>query len=201
MAINGSLDRWAISFPVSLVPQILHLVLDSWKNFRTGKANEVPITQEFLVTLQKNQESSKLPFLIDLEVILLNEDGTQQQGRLDLRFIHGYRRKVYFSIECKRLRINPPSGFKSLAGDYVTDGMYRYFNDQYAKGLDEGGMLGYVMDGKVDDAIEDVRRAIKNRRMDLYMVVGETLRCSSFFSCRQVKETFHNYGPSNQFII
>ncbi|MBN1766557.1 MAG: hypothetical protein JW860_14980 [Sedimentisphaerales bacterium] len=139
MAIKGDLIRWATKFPDSLVPQIIYLVLDSWKNFRTRQIHEVKITQEFFRVLERKQELSKLPFLIDLEIIILNKDGTEQEGRLDLRFIHGYRRKVYFSIECKRLRINLPSGFRTLAREYVIDGMYRYFNGQYAEGLDKGG--------------------------------------------------------------
>ncbi len=201
MAIDGDLDRWAIRFPTSLVPQIIRLVLDSWNNFSTSQVHEVPITQEFFVVLERNQGFSKLPFLPDLEVILPNENGTEQNGRLDLRFIHGYRRKVYFSIECKRLRVNPPSGFKSLASEYVTDGMCRYFNGQYAQGLDKGGMLGYVMDGDITNAIEDVRKAIEKRRRQLYMKANDTLRCCSFTSSSQVKESFHGYESDGYFII
>jgi hypothetical protein len=201
MAIDGNLDKWTTRFPTSLVPQIIRLVLNSWNNFSTSQIHEVPITQEFFVVLERNQEFSKLPFLPDLEVILPNENGTEQKGRLDLRFIHGYRRKVYFSIECKRLSVHFPSGFDTLASEYVTDGMYRYFNGQYAQELDKGGMLGYVMDGNIDEAIQSVKAAIENRRQHLHMESDDTLRPCSFLSSKQVKETFHNYGPTNQFVI
>ncbi len=201
MATNGNLNRWAATFPASLVPKIIHLVLDSWKTFKTSQTGEVKITQEFFVVLDSNQEASKLPFLIDLEIILPNKTGTEQQGRLDLRFIHGHRRKVYFALECKRLRVNRPSGFKSLSGEYVTKGMFRYFNGQYAEGLDRGGMLGYVMDGQIDVAIDDVSTAIEKRRLDLCMGADETLRRSSCLSSTQVRETRHNYGPSGEFVV
>jgi hypothetical protein len=79
--------------------------------------------------------------------------------------------------------------------------MYRYFNGQYAQGLDKGGMLGYVMDGNIDEAIQNVKVAIENRRHYLYMESDDTLRRCSFLSSKQVKETFHNYGPTNQFVI
>ena len=201
MAIDGNLDKWATRFPTSLVPQIIRLVLNSWNNFSTSQIHEVPITQEFFVVLERNQEFSKLPFLPDLEVILPNENGTEQKGRLDLRFIHGYRRKVYFSIECKRLRVHFPSGFDTLASKYVTEGMYRYFNGQYAQGLDKGGMLGYVMDGNIDEAIQNVKSSIENRRHYLHMESDDTLRRSSCLSSKHVMETFHNYGPDGYFII
>jgi hypothetical protein len=201
MATNGNLSRWANNFPASLVPQIIHLVLESWNNFKTRHTHEVPITQEFFVLLDKNHEFLKLPFLVDLEVVLPHSDGTWQLGRLDLRFIYGFRRKVYFSIECKRLRVNFPSGFNPLAKEYVVDGMYRYFNGQYAQELDKGGMLGYVMDGNCDEAVKDVQKSIENRRMDLYTQGNETLKNSACVNSKQVKETFHRYGPNGNFII
>ncbi len=201
MAITGNLSSWSSRFPDSLVPQIIDLILNTWKSFSTNKTGEVPITQAFFVSLERNQEATRLPFLIDLEIIIPNEDGSKQQGRLDLRFIHGYRRKVYFAVECKRLRINPPSGFKALAGEYVKDGMLRYFNGQYAEGLDKGGMLGYVLDGEIDKALNDVKKAIENRRTSLHMGQEETLRRSSYMSSKQVRETIHQYGPKGHFVI
>jgi len=201
MAVNGNLNRWARNFPASLVPQIIQLVLDSWNNFKTSQTHEVPITQEFFVILDRNHEFLKLPFLIDLEIILPNSDGMKQLGRLDLRFIQGFRRKVYFSIECKRLRINLPKGFNALSKEYVIEGMYRYFNGQYAQELDKGGMLGYVMDGNCNEAIKDVQKAIEKQRLDLYMQDNETLKDSTCIISRQVKETLHKYGPNEKFTI
>jgi hypothetical protein len=125
----------------------------------------------------------------------------KQLGRLDLRFIQGFRRKVYFSIECKRLRINLPKGFNALSKEYVIEGMYRYFNGQYAQELDKGGMLGYVMDGNCNEAIKDVQKAIEKQRLDLYMQDNETLKDSTCIISRQVKETLHKYGPNEKFTI
>lgn len=201
MIIDDNLDMWADRFPDKLVPRVIQLVLDSWKAFKTIQTHEVPITQDFLFVLRRNQEFSRLPFLIDQEVILLNRCGTKQSGRLDIRFIHGHRGKVYFAIECKRLRITFGSGFDYLANEYVTKGMYRYFNGQYAQDLDKGGMLAYVMDGEVDRSIEDVRKAIENRRTDLHMEQDGTLCNCSILPSEQVKETFHKYGPENKFVI
>ena len=201
MAYSGDISRWATTFPDSLIPRILHLLLDSWKDFTTNQTKEVPITQEFFVVLRNNQESSQLPFLIDLEVMYLNEDGTEQQARLDIRFIHGYRRNVYFSIECKRLRVQSPGSFETLAREYVTEGMFRYLTGQYATDLGKGGMLGYVMDGKTNQAIDDVRRAIEQRRSDLHMAKDDTLGPCSTLSSRQVRQTLHNYGPDNRFLL
>ncbi|MBN2211143.1 MAG: hypothetical protein JW709_07075 [Sedimentisphaerales bacterium] len=202
MVIDDNLDMWANRFPFSLVPQAIQLVLDSWKTFRTTQTNEVKITQEFCPILNRNQKLTELPFIVDPEITLLNERGTDQIGRLDLRIIHGHIREAYFSFECKRLRWKFPGGrFDSLADAYVTDGMYRYFNGQYATGLDKGGMLGYVMDGKCDEAVNDVQKAVEKRRSNLYMQGSETLKASSAIASNQVKETHHKYGPDGNFIV
>ena len=202
MVIDDNLEVWAAHFPATLVPQVIQLVLDSWKTFRTIQTDEVKITQEFHVVLNRNQKLSKLPFIIDPETTLFNENGTEQIGRLDLRIIHGYIREVYFSFECKRLRWEFPGGqFDPLSGVYVTDGMYRYFNGQYATDLDKGGMLGYVMDGNCNKAVKDVQKAIEKRRLNLYMQENETLKASLSIVSKQVKETLHKYGPNEKFII
>jgi hypothetical protein len=200
MIIEDDLSLWAARFPATLVPQVIQLVLDSWEVFSTTQKDEVKITQEFSVVLNKNQQRSQLPFIIDQEITLLDENGKEQIGRLDIRIIHGYIREVYFALECKRLRWEFPGGqFSSLAGEYVTEGMYR-FNGKYAQGLDKGGMLGYVMDGKIDNAIEDVRKAVEKRRAELHMKSDGTLYDSSIVNSKQVKETTHN-GANGKFTV
>lgn len=201
MATDGDRDRWALVFPASLVPQVIQLVLDSWAGFKTSERYEVEITRRFCARLRANQEALKLPFLIDIEAILLNEDGSVQEGRLDIRFINGYLCKVYFALECKRLRVKQPSGFTSLAVEYVKEGMARYVSGQYAGGQDVGGMLGYVMDGQVDSAIGDVRTAIEKRRDDLRMGQNDTLRSSSCIDSPHVRESWHRCGRQQRFVV
>lgn len=201
VTIDGNINLWASQFPQNQVSNILKLVLDSWKTFNPPDVLlEVPITKRFYSHLLANQDRSIHFFQINWEPYLV-EDG-ETVGRLDLKFIQGWNVKVYFSLECKLLRVTRPSNqFESLAGKYVTEGMYRYFNGQYASNLDKGGMLGYVMDGQTGEAIQDVRHAIHNRRCKLRMSEQGTLRPSSMVSSHQVRETEHNYGPKGKFIL
>jgi len=198
LAISGNAGRWAARFPDYLVPVILKLVLRCWARFSTQQQYEVPITRQFHAVLVQDQERSWLPFLIDYELPLSVEGGAEELGRLDLRITAGYRHGVYFSLECKRLRVTRPSGrFQSLE-----EGMYRYFSGQYATGLDKAGMLGYVMDGDVGAAIKDVAAAIGTRKRELHMADAEPLRPSSLLpSKKQVRETRHQYGPDGKFLI
>jgi len=201
MAYSGDINLWAEQFPKDQIPRVLRLILESWNSFEIPSERlEVPITRKFCAHLQRNKDRSVHSFRIDWESYVLNEEG-ELLGRIDLRFSQGLDENVYFSIECKRLRVQHSSRFDTLAREYVTEGMVRYFNGQYAGGLDCGGMLGYVMDGETDQAIDDVRKAMEQRRFDLYMAEDDTLSSSSALSSRQVRETLHNYGPDNRFAL
>ena len=79
--------------------------------------------------------------------------------------------------------------------------MLRYFNGQYAQNLNKGGMLGYVMDGQVDDAIKNVSKAIKKHSSKLHLSSKAPLTPSPALSSTQVKQSSHNYGPDKIFTI
>jgi hypothetical protein len=192
--------RFSSFWSVEDINKVIELILDSWKSFKIPSKFEDRITNKFCAHLRTNKDRSKHFFSIEPQSCTLDDVG-EVLGKIDLKFSIGYEEMVYFSFECKRLRVHFPSGFDTLASEYVTEGMYRYFNGQYAQGLDKGGMLGYVMDGNIDEAIQNVKAAIENRRHYLHMESDDTLRRSSCLSSKHVKETFHNYGPKNQFVI
>lgn len=201
MSVSGNIDHWAEQFPQDQIPRIVQLLLDSWGTFKVPtKLLEVPITRDFCAHLRKNRDRSVHWFRIDWESTELDEQGNEK-GRIDLKFSQGWDERVYFSIECKRLRVHLTNGFRSLAGEYVREGMYRYFSGKYALNLDQGGMLGYVMDGDINNAVQDVAKAIEKRRSELYLAKTETLHKSSIIRSLQVKETCHQYGPNGRFVI
>lgn len=196
MSIRGEPSKaWAGQFPDDYVPALLELVLDSWGSFKIpNDLHENPITRHFCAHLRNNKNRDQHFFRIEWESTDLDEDG-KELGRIDLKFIEGGScdEKVYFSIECKRLRVTFPKGaFSSLARQYVEEGMVRYFNGQYATDLNKGGMLGYVMDGDTKAAIADVKKAIEARRFILQMDKTATLEASLVVNSRQVKRTCHS---------
>lgn len=203
MSVHGVPSKaWASQFPDDYVPMIISMILESWGSFKTNERLEPRISRKFFNQLQQHQESHRLPFLLDYEVSYPNEDGSRDLGRLDYRFIHGYRRSVYFAIECKRLRVTFPGGdYDALANEYVKEGMYRYFNGQYATGLNKGGMLGYVMDGDTKAARADVKKAIENRRAMLHMKPTATLEASGLVNDNLVKQTRHSEHGQSSFDI
>ncbi len=201
MAVHGSTtSRFVQQFPLKEVKQAIRLILKSWKSFKTEANLEDKITNKFYAHLIENKNRSKYFFTIVLRAAEIDDQG-EEVGEIDIKIIYKNQEKTYFSLECKRLRVHFPSGFDNLAGKYVTEGMYRYFNGQYARDLGKGGMLGYIIDGNCKKAIQDVKKSIEKRRLDLCMQENETLRDSSCIASKQVKETLHKYGPNDKFII
>lgn len=201
MAMYGvSSSRLIQQFPMEEVKQAIELILRSWESFNAKVNLEDKITNKFYAHLIENKSRSTYFFTIVPRPAEIDEQG-EEIGEIDLKIIYRNQEKTYFSFECKRLRVHFPSGFDTLAGKYVTEGMYRYFNGQYARELDKGGMLGYVMDGNIDVAVNDVKAAIEKRLLSLYMQENETLKASACTTSKQVKETIHKYGPTKRFTI
>lgn len=205
MAIGGDARMFVGFFPDDLIPEILNLVLAAWRKFDKPKSDEKeePITRRFRLALVGEKNRHALPFSIWHESPELPDEKTgEETGRVDIRFLHGYREDVYFAFECKRLNIDYPSGFQSNAGEYVgDDGMMCFITGKYGKGLKSGGMIGYVMDGKVPKAIQAVQQAILKK--------GKTLRlrgrtgvgpCSPLPGVKSAKETHHSL-PNRDFEI
>jgi hypothetical protein len=196
MAIIGNTYLWADFFPDDLIPEILEMVVDVWSSFSKPTINEheVPITKRFRASLEQYKDSRYLPFRIDREVPVDNLDTAEELGRIDLRLTHGYRSDVYFALECKRLNITDNNGRNSsLAGKYVTEGMMRFVGEtpQYARTLAQGGMIGYVMDGNVNNAIRSVNRQIKTRYVNLSMKSATSLEASTKSSKNLIKQSVH----------
>lgn len=205
MAIIGNADLWSNFFPNDLIPDILNMVLDVWNVFKDNcdETLEVPITKRFRSHLEQYKDLKMLPIRIDREAIVDDISTEKEIGRIDLRLTHGYRSEVYFAFECKRLNVvDKNSRTSSLAKEYVMNGMTRFVGSepQYAIGLKQGGMIGYVMNGITDKAITAVNQQIKTHYIDLQMKSSKGLNPSSRLFNSLLKESLH-YLPSQEFII
>ena len=193
MGVEGTINPWADTFPVDLLPCLLDLIIESWKTFPQPSPYdlEIPITRRFCVHLENNKDRSTHLFRVDWEANVL-DNTAEQSGRIDIRVTHGYVATEYFSLECKLLNKTDHQGrWYSLAGKYVNEGMMRYVSEQYS-GSDNGGILGYVMDGDIVKAISSVNDAIQKRKNKLCIDHKPELRKSSIRpQCQQTKETRH----------
>ena len=187
------------------IPKILAMVLDAWSSFEKPLPNkhEVPITRKFRLKLLQHRDLNGLPLKIEREVSIDDPETGEEIGRIDLCLTYDHRSEVYFAFECKRLNVIDKNGrTSSLAKEYVMNGMTRFVgsNPQYAIGLKQGGMIGYVMNGKIDGAITAVNKQVKANYMDLQMKSSKGLNPSSRLPNGLTRESLHHL-PDREFTI
>jgi len=196
MAVAGSPDPWAPTFPHDLVPRILELVIAAWAGLPKPSSQELEtrITRNLRNALRQARNATRdLPCLIDREVVEDDAASCAEKGRIDIRFIHGYDEAVYFAFECKRLNVTASTGgCSALAREYVEEGMMRFVTGKYAGGLEHGGMIAFVMDGNSAVATARVDVEVKARSLPLRMATGSGLAVSALLpTTPAVRETRH----------
>ena len=109
----------------------------------------------------------------------------------------------YFCLECKRLNVTIQGRRRTLGTEYVTQGMQRFVKRQYGDQVRHGGMLGYVLDSRVDLAINAVQTAIRAGQDNLMIAGDAGLRRSSFLpEIEHLLETVHiRAGSASQFLL
>ena len=171
--IIGDASIWSDTFPEDLIPRMLELVIETWHPFPKPGASdhEVPITRRFKHALKQAKDFRRLPLRVEREPAEDDPVTGEELGRIDLKFLPAVSalEEVYFAFECKRLNAAMKGVRRTLATEYVTEGMMRFVTGQYASSVNSGGMLGYVLDGKSDEAITSVGQNIASRRTELKM--------------------------------
>lgn len=194
MKLIGIPDSW-LDLINSLVPDILDLITSTWQNMPVlaSDAREDPTTEELCRRLRQNRSASDLPFRIDIQLVELDPAAGADQGRMDIVFSPLIpSEKIYFCLECKRLNVVSGGHKRSYATEYVIHGMLRFICGQYASRVQHGGMLAYVLDDNIDNAIESVSIAIRRHHEILEMQPpGALLRSTNRPSDEAIRETHH----------
>lgn len=172
--VLGDGTQWDGLFPWHLLPRIFDLVTDTWDTFEkpAGDSLEPPITKRFRAALKQAKDYKDLPFYIMREDVEDEFETGEELGRKDLAFYPTHmssREEVYFVFECKRLNAQVGGKLRTLASEYVIEGMARFVSDQYARFLSQGGMIGYVLDGRCAHAMGLVEGNIRSRCSELMM--------------------------------
>lgn len=95
------------------------------------------------------------------------------KGEIDVAILLDWNRERYLAYECKRLNVTHSGKRSSLATAYVAEGMMRFIKSQYSERLPIGCMLGYVMDGDLQFAINQLKNAITVHK-PLDLAIGPT---------------------------
>lgn len=201
---------WVPLFPDEEIPFILTAILRCATGLKRERPNELEnaISDRLRDFLDQDKELRDRPVEVFREVPVYDRTRPRrkQLGRTDIMFLFstGVRKPwPYFVIESKRLHVTFRSAWKPCVHKYVTDrqGMMCFIEQRYAKGLANGGMLGYVFDGDVEKARASVGAAIKKH--------GNKLKCRPPFDMvvsaivpgeSRISETIHRL-PHGDFTI
>jgi hypothetical protein len=87
----------------------------------------------------------------------------KQAPEIDIRLFSSWMNyaQVYFAWECKRVgdkRVNKK--YAVLIPGYITEGILRFIDEDYSAGLDDAGMLGYVLAGDVTNIVHDINASM-----------------------------------------
>ena len=204
MQLVGVPDEW-VDLIDTLVPDILDLVIATWEEMPPIATNalEDPTTEALCRLLRQNRNSGNLPFNILIQMVELDPAAGQDQGRMDIAFLPLVPREdIYFCLECKRLNAASGGGVRAYASEYVNHGMIRFVRGQYAAMVRHGGMLGYVLDGNITQAILNVSGAVQTQHINLGMKApGDMLPSTIRPQESSVKETHHTRSSSGSFRI
>jgi hypothetical protein len=175
----GDPDQWRskfVSFDERLFARILHL----WPaciGLLPGQPEEDDITINLVDLLWKDPVVRRLCHYVEyhFEPWGIDVNGARfSKGQIDIGVLIEYDRDRYLAYECKRLNVLNGRSRSSLATRYVTQGMMRYLTEQYAEGLSVGCMIGYVMDGDLPFALQQVTKTIHDHKSDLALISGPT---------------------------
>ena len=204
--IIGDASIWSDTFPEDLIPRMLELVIETWTPFpKPGTSDhEVPITRRFKHALKQAKDFRRLPLRIEREPAEDDPITGEELGRIDLKFLPAVSalEEIYFAFECKRLNATINESRRTLAAEYVTEGIMRFVTGQYSSSVNSGGMIGYVLDGKSDEAIASVGQNIASRRTVLRMPASAGLEESALHpNIPSIRQTHHVLSAQREFRI
>ena len=175
---NGNAQDWVnrfISFDdrflkrvAAMFPACLELLPE------TPKENDITIN--LVACLAKDKPMRRLCHWVEYQFEPFGHaaDGSKfSKNIIEIAVFFNRERDRYLAYECKRLNVNNGGSRKSLATEYVTQGMMRFVTEQYAEDLPFGCMLGYVLDGDVPFAQTRIAKVIE-RHAPLNLTDGPT---------------------------
>ena len=202
----GDTSYWDDFFPQSLVPVVLTHVLATWGQFpKPGPSDTEPdITLRFYCALLKEKDRNLHPFLIRYEDMEIDTNLEKVNGRKDIVFFPSLQDEdIYLCLEAKRLNAIISGVKRSLADEYVKEGMQRFVDGKYAHSIRHGAMLAYILDKDTNRAIRNVTNNIISQLTELRMDKdGGLIDSTILANDPRAKETHHQrFGEKGIFHI
>ena len=191
----GEPSYWDDFFQQNLIPAVLAHVIATWERMpKPGpSALEDAISIKLYSALINAKDRNAHAFLIRYQDLEVDTDLVKETGRKDIVFFPSLQdQEIYLCLEAKRLNALISGVRRSLADEYVKEGMQRFVDGKYARFVWHGAMIGYVLDRDIDRAMKNVENNIRSRCEELRMdknagFLASTIRPDD----PRIKETRH----------
>jgi len=194
VVVGNGANRW---FPDGFVPEILELLLATWKKLklRCDVQLEPRITNLFSQAIEEEYTRQGKAWYVHPEIKESDPQTGKEISRTDIRFYHRDipGQKLYFVLEAKRLHVKSENSTHLGYTEYIgADGMMCFITGKYSRTAPFGGMIGYVMDGELDQAAKGIADAIQTRAAELRLADNTQYQASPLMPCHPWNgETYH----------
>jgi len=175
------------------VAQIIDLTIRAWDTEmdQSNSDQEDRITDHLLCAIQRlqKQEEWAEALTIDGQRNEYDAESNTLMGRNDIVFQLGGIHS--FTWECKVLH----RGGDTLYSKYRREGIARFLNGQYQTSEGLGGMLAYVINGTIQEAIKGLEKHLSSHIADLKCVTP-ILKSSQRLTDDRLRESFHQISPA-----
>jgi len=168
----GDAADWNNLFVEQLIPSVLALALDAWERIQRPAPDEQEdaTSVRLYSAMITGKDRQRHAFLIRYQDLEVDTDLAKVTGRKDIVFFPaGNDEDIYLCLEAKRLNACVSGIRRSLASEYVKEGMQRFVDGKYSRHVRHGGMLGYVLDGDMGRAMKNVAEAVRRHHRKLRM--------------------------------
>ncbi len=152
-----------------IIVTVFRLIREGWSQVcGTGEINTASDEVTIAGALHNAMWEAKQRLGIDGPPYIANEPATRRfskslkpDGFIDFKMIYGWGTQGdYFGIECKRISSSTSGKDKGLATEYVNQGVMRFVTGIYSPGHDFAAMIGFVIDGKLNECAERVQQRL-----------------------------------------
>ena len=152
-----------------IIVTVLRLIREGWA--QVCNAGEIS-TNSDEVTIAGALHNAMWEAKLQLGIIgppqIVNEPAARKSRRslkpdgfIDFKMFYGWgTQEDYFGIECKRISSSTSGKDKGLATEYVNQGVMRFVTGIYSPGHDFAAMIGFVIDGKLNECAERVQQRL-----------------------------------------
>jgi hypothetical protein len=171
-------NEWALTWP-DFVQVVLNLTIQAYRAMRqAGIAQRdweenrftVCLAADYLRPLAFDHDYSIRVEIRSKVHTQAMKDGTQatiEAKEMDMS-LYGIWERDYlnkrFVWEAKRVGDRNIPQYKDLSSEYVHEAIYRFIRQEYADGLDDGGVLAYVLAGEAHAIVGNINQSMGNIR-------------------------------------